>query len=157
MLAHLGTRRVDALQSYATTLDSPVRYPLHWWFLDLSPSKPLPPSHSRRTYFFPLPRSLQLWVPRFFWVLFSLFTALPAAYGSSWARRWIGAAAASPQLCPQQRQIQATTATCAAETTEQCQRPNRHPQNHYVRFITRWTTMGTPEPQVLRSSPRVRL
>ena len=102
--------------------------------------------------------SLNLWVCVFFVIFtsfcfsslfffFFFFTATPAAYGSSQARVWIGAAAARLQQSHSQHQIQATSATYMAAcdnarslthyerpgiepTSLQRQRPVLNPMSH---------------------------
>ena len=79
------------------------------------------------------------------------FRATPMAYGSSWARVQIGAAAAglhnihgntrSEQHLWFTPQLAATPDT---QPIEWSQGSNLHPHGHCVRSLTHWATMGTP-------------
>ena len=83
--------------------------------------------------------------------LFFLFMAATVAYGISWARGWIGAAAVT-SLQPRQYQIWAMSVTYASSLQQHwILNPlskaiglNLHPQGHCVRFLTHWAMMGTP-------------
>ena len=77
-----------------------------------------------------------------------LVMAAPAAYGSSWARSRIGAAAAILHHSHgNSSQIWAASviyATACGNTAERGQGLNLHPHGHCAEFLTRWATMGTP-------------
>ena len=67
-----------------------------------------------------------------------LFIAAPVAYGSSQARGQIGAAVVG--LC---HSCSNSRFKLDPQPTEQGQGSNPHSHRYYVRFLTRWVTMGT--------------
>ena len=95
---------------------------------------------------------IQVWWSYFFFFFFpGLFRAAPAANGSCQARSQIRAAAAG--LCHSHSHTRSepclwpTPQLMAAldpYSTEQGQGSNLHPHGSWVRFLTHWATMGTP-------------
>ena len=91
----------------------------------------------------PSPPCLSVKSPLFFFFFFLLFRAKPKAYGSSQARGWIRAVAASPIPQPQQCRIWAmsltyTTAHANAGSLTQWARPGIKPASSWIlaRFIS---------------------
>ena len=73
--------------------------------------------------------------------LFFLFTDIPTAYGSFWARGWIGAAARACAIAtatPDKSHICNLLWSCGSKV--RAQRSNSHPHRDNVRFLTPWAT-----------------
>ena len=76
--------------------------------------------------------------------------AAPEAYGSSWSRGWIRAAAAglchshNTQSEPHLQPMPQLVAMLAHEHTDQSQGSNPHPHRDCVESLTHWATVGTP-------------
>ena len=82
---------------------------------------------------------------------FFFLTAAGAAYGSSWARGQMRAAAAglyhSHSKAGSQPHLQPTLQLVAMPDplpTERDQGLNPHTHGHYVKFLTHWATTGNP-------------
>ena len=73
--------------------------------------------------------------------LFFLFTDIPTAYGSFWARGWIGAAARACAIAtatPDKSHICNLLWSCGSKV--RAQRSNSHTHRDNVRFLTPWAT-----------------
>ena len=86
---------------------------------------------------------------RLFFVFFWGGRVTPAAYGSSQARGWIGAAAACLHHSNRGSEVYLRptlqlTITLDPQPTEQSQESNPYPHRQYDGFLTCWATMGTP-------------